>query len=656
MGYTNERTNYMDITPFYELKNRLYASAAAGCGSISEDFRLKRAVENFEPLSKDNKALGKLYGLCDSLLKSENPETELPDCIALADALAVTQGTYKDGSETKDALKNDMVIAELHYSELDNLRADIRKTGAELLQLPKEKAGVIKDPRILLAILDSIENGRETLESMLSTNIICRIYGDTFADLLKAGVKNSGKQIKYVKNLRGEKENGWYLSLYENTENSENVRKEAVLALSCSESNTEKLLEIYKTEKGKVKNAAIMALAQLSPKEADPIFAKMAAKYKDSYEEYFSESSGEVCTKFVIDHVMEKFGKNKPVEDIQTNDTPSKLYIQTIANLLHNKTGADADEAYLALRDSAKKKLTAYNLTFTLNYALIYALSNPKKKLQAKAQITRLYEKDSEYFTQAKAFLDITENPEAPIPFDLKTYNLIFAIINQIYYVPILDRYFLQPSLMKYRSVLFSMDFPIGERLPRSMLDFLVKISEYAVEECGKMENSKDEGILKIPNSSSWKVNNRFLNAETYTWNVIYLLKELLNACSPLDREVIENTMKSLALKIAGVCGHELTFSIVTEYCTELTADEIIELHTAYIMNRLKYTGIASDIRQGISVLSPENQLRAVKHLDGEFKKFQEKAKSENLFVSESGFLRLEENIRGALAFLEKPR
>ena len=51
----------MDIKPFYELRTRLYLSAAAGCSVISEDFRLKRALENFKPLSEANKVLGKLY-------------------------------------------------------------------------------------------------------------------------------------------------------------------------------------------------------------------------------------------------------------------------------------------------------------------------------------------------------------------------------------------------------------------------------------------------------------------------------------------------------------------------------------------------------------------------------------------------------------------
>ncbi len=39
----------MNTTPFYELHDRLYDRASAGCASIAEDFRLKRAVENMAP-------------------------------------------------------------------------------------------------------------------------------------------------------------------------------------------------------------------------------------------------------------------------------------------------------------------------------------------------------------------------------------------------------------------------------------------------------------------------------------------------------------------------------------------------------------------------------------------------------------------------------
>lgn len=50
----------MNTTPFYELHDRLYDRASAGCASIAEDFRLKHAVENMAPLAEANKTFARL--------------------------------------------------------------------------------------------------------------------------------------------------------------------------------------------------------------------------------------------------------------------------------------------------------------------------------------------------------------------------------------------------------------------------------------------------------------------------------------------------------------------------------------------------------------------------------------------------------------------
>lgn len=42
----------MNLNPLYELKERLESSIIAGVSLLSEDFRLTRAVEQMEPLSK----------------------------------------------------------------------------------------------------------------------------------------------------------------------------------------------------------------------------------------------------------------------------------------------------------------------------------------------------------------------------------------------------------------------------------------------------------------------------------------------------------------------------------------------------------------------------------------------------------------------------
>lgn len=86
----------MNTTPFYELHDRLYDRSSAGCASIAEDFRLKRAVENMAPLAEANKTFARLGNMCAKLFTEPEPALLLADYIALAGALAVVQGSFQD--------------------------------------------------------------------------------------------------------------------------------------------------------------------------------------------------------------------------------------------------------------------------------------------------------------------------------------------------------------------------------------------------------------------------------------------------------------------------------------------------------------------------------------------------------------------------------
>lgn len=86
----------MNTTLFYELHDRLYDRASAGCASIAEDFRLKRAVENMAPLAEANKTFARLGNMCAKLFTEPEPALLLADYIALAGALAVVQGSFQD--------------------------------------------------------------------------------------------------------------------------------------------------------------------------------------------------------------------------------------------------------------------------------------------------------------------------------------------------------------------------------------------------------------------------------------------------------------------------------------------------------------------------------------------------------------------------------
>ena len=84
----------MDLQPLYEVKERLQNCLLAGLSLIDEDFRLKRAVEQFAPLSSLSPVFGKIQA---GLLKLLNPETSdrggvLMDCLALLSAVCYCKG------------------------------------------------------------------------------------------------------------------------------------------------------------------------------------------------------------------------------------------------------------------------------------------------------------------------------------------------------------------------------------------------------------------------------------------------------------------------------------------------------------------------------------------------------------------------------------
>ena len=87
----------MDITPIYELRDRLRTAMIAGTNLLVEDFRLKRAVEAMAPLEKAAPVFAKVGELCRSLIATGGGGTDgkegiLLDAITLVDAVCCTQG------------------------------------------------------------------------------------------------------------------------------------------------------------------------------------------------------------------------------------------------------------------------------------------------------------------------------------------------------------------------------------------------------------------------------------------------------------------------------------------------------------------------------------------------------------------------------------
>ena len=91
----------MDLSPVYELQERLHTAIIAGANLLNEDFRLRRAAEAIKPLASASPVFAKLCQQTDLLLSPgcSAPASVLLDTISLADAIICTLGTVETKQE-----------------------------------------------------------------------------------------------------------------------------------------------------------------------------------------------------------------------------------------------------------------------------------------------------------------------------------------------------------------------------------------------------------------------------------------------------------------------------------------------------------------------------------------------------------------------------
>lgn len=366
----------MDISLFYQLRDRLYSTAIAGCSVVNEDFRLKRAVESFEPLSKANKVFARLYNMCSELFTSENPAPVLADCIALCDALAVTQGSFKDNSMTseKEGVKS-CKPSDMRYSLLSNLNGRIES----------------RDPRIINWYLNSLKSN--TPDDLKKS--VINFFGRDLVAVLKERVnldnsKEKGNIVEYVGDLAGADENGWYISLAENEENPTAVRSAAVSNLAYDKSNSERIFEIYKTSKGKVKDSAALALVKLDTSGAETILKKVTSgKFAKKNVELIAVSRNKIAVDFAIEYAEKSFN-NFDSKKTEYNGYDYDLAIEMLAN----KPEAEDVLFYLSNQDRGLIRMFWVLAILTENLA-----GNKDEKFRI--LIENLYRRNPEYFGAA---------------------------------------------------------------------------------------------------------------------------------------------------------------------------------------------------------------------------------------------------------------
>lgn len=427
----------MDITPIYELRTRLKTAVIAGTNLLSEDFRLKRAVEGIQPLLPASPVFAKLGQLCEALLtpEKEGKEGLLLDAITLVDAVICTQGTVAVQGETEPIAAGSYgtAVTNAPYSLVKTLLDALTSSGGGrytyVLETHRDRPELFSDYRVKAAMVQALDAPYAELaakvEEWLSQD------GEGIVPLLKKGFDPKGKKgmvrrVQVMDAVAGEKENDFYLAMLAEAEKE--VRQALIYALRHSEENIDRLMDMVKTEKGNAKRVVYYALASRRETQVGSFFEKLMEKKPADVAEYLEQSgtdwSAELTARGCRELLLPWMGKTAAADSIPAEQT--ELVLKYICSLPY-KHGACIREIYRiaasigegldapVAADQKRKYSFQRAVSCALGRALLY---RPDKELCELA--LKLYEQsigtgaEADYFEPALTAKLLTEEDCCP--------------------------------------------------------------------------------------------------------------------------------------------------------------------------------------------------------------------------------------------------
>lgn len=275
----------MNLQALYDLKERLEYAAIAGTGLLQEDFRLRRAVEALAPLAGVNPVFAKISAAAKALLNAPKEERSLRllDVLSLVDAVVYTQGVSNISGEMTPFRPALGTYVEVSYGQLQPLLNALSGTGSGRTALIQncyaEHPEYFSDFRVLPHVVKALSESYAELGEFIMA--ILMKQGTAIIPLLKEGFDPSGKtemvrRVRLIAKLAGERENDWYLSVL--PDSGKEVREAVIQALGLSQSNTQLLLDLCRSERGKLKEAALRSLARMDGAEVEDLWKKECGK------------------------------------------------------------------------------------------------------------------------------------------------------------------------------------------------------------------------------------------------------------------------------------------------------------------------------------------------------------------------------------------
>ena len=316
----------MNFEPLYELKNRLENVAIVGINLVKDDFRLKRAIEQVKEYSNAAKVFKQIYDMGNSLISTDDEDKcdLFLDLLALLDAVLCTQATTYSGEkpqEIKTIAKTKDFYKELHYSELSPLIYAFTETGGGRLNIItdsfKTNPEIMKDFRVKTYMIHGLSDKYSEISDRMAEEL--KKQGKDIIPLLKDGFDPQGKRemisrLEIIASLCKEEENDLYKYCIEN--GSKEIKEIAIGFLMYDQNNIDYILDLTKTEKGKLKNKTFEALSYMNDGRAAEEWGKFLKKKPLDNIEYLRGTEQQWVINYLNDFIVEyiKETKNKTLK------------------------------------------------------------------------------------------------------------------------------------------------------------------------------------------------------------------------------------------------------------------------------------------------------------------------------------------------------
>ena len=365
----------MNFEPLYELKNRLENVAVVGINLAKDDFRLKRAVEQLKEYSTAAKVFKQIYDMGNRLISTDDEDKcdLFLDLLALLDAVLCTQATTYSGEKPQEintVAKTKDYYKELHYSELSPLvYAFTREGGGRLniiMDAIESNPEIMNDFRVKACMIHGLSDKYSEIADRMAEEL--KKQSKDIVPILKDGFDPQGKRnmvsrLEIIASLCKEEENDFYKYCIEN--GSKEIKEIAIGFLMYDQNNIDYILDLTKTEKGKLKNKAFEALSYMTDNRAAEEWGKFLKKKPLDNIEYLRGTEQQwvinYLNDFIVDYITET--KNKTLKTAEERKTVEYDILKISPFILKNrneKTLLFCKELYPYNKSEIKRILSFY--------------------------------------------------------------------------------------------------------------------------------------------------------------------------------------------------------------------------------------------------------------------------------------------------------